>query len=139
MGVTLSPSPNVVATNQKLAEFMNDYFVGPLVYEEVDGIRTYRFVVYLKDQDAISYGELGVLLTGVARIAENGPYRRIEISPLHQNPTMVRNQVVSFIESKLGSEGYVDRFTKPDVARTVHGVVRAKARTLTLGAYAYRK
>ncbi len=139
MGVTLNPSPNVLAINRKLAEFMNDYYVGPLVYDEVDRIRTYRFIVYLKDQNAIVYGELSTLLSGVARVAENGQYRKIEISPLHQNPTMVRDQVVKFIESKLGSEGYVDRFTKPDVARTIHGVVRAKARTLTLGAYAYRK
>jgi hypothetical protein len=122
-----------------LQELMHDYYVGPLVYEEVDGIRTYRFVIYLKDQNAIVYGELATLLAGVATVAENGKYRKIQISPLHPYPTMVRNQVVSFIEQKLGSEGYVERHTRPAVAHKVFGVVRTKDRTLTLGAYARSK
>lgn len=134
---TSNPSLTAVAT--RLKEFMNDYYVGPLVYDETDGIRNYRFIIYLREPHLIPVGEMMELLRGVASVGENLNYRKVMVSPLHQHPTMVRDQVVSFIQTKLGSDGYVERFTDPAVGRKVYGVVRQKDRTLTLGAHARTK
>jgi hypothetical protein len=119
------------SSNMRLQKAMHDYYVGPLVFEEIDGIRHYRFRVYLKNPIEVVYGHLATLLSGVASIAENGPRRIIHISPLHQEPMMVRRQVISFIEASLGDGGYVERYTNDRVAETLSPRTGASRSPLT--------
>jgi len=136
MELTTTPLSNVVAINDNLRQHMNNYYIGPLVYEEEDGVRYYRFVIHFKENNEREYDTLVQLLFGVAVVIDKGHYLRIQISPMHMYPMMVRDQVVKFIEEQLGNEGYVDRYTKPAVARKVSGVVRKQSRPHALAAHA---
>ena len=95
-----------------------------VVRKEVDGIRYYRFTVHTREAYCLSWGDLRKLLGETASFKDYRGTRLVfHISPLHKDAMVVRDQVATFVESLLGSHGYIERFANGRMAEIVSGVV----------------